>query len=122
MPKIGDLQKGVADLCPERAQFLMRSLQEFIEDAELIHDLERRRVDRIAAEVAQEVGMLFENQDSDPGSGQQQCQHHPGGAPSDDAATDRNLANAHRVALPRERSSTSSAHHAAWSRRRKGSL
>jgi hypothetical protein len=77
-------------------------------------------VDRIAAEVTQEVGMLFENQDSDPGSSQQQCQHHPGGAPSGDAATDRNLVNAHRVALPRERSSTSSTHHANWSRRRKG--
>jgi hypothetical protein len=49
----------------------MGSLQEFLKDAELKHDFERRGVDRIAAEVAQEVGRLFEYQDSDPGSSQQ---------------------------------------------------
>jgi hypothetical protein len=113
MGKIGKRQKDVANLRAKRPHFLMGSLQEFLEHAELMHDFERRRMDRIAAEVAQEVSMFFENQDSDPGSGQQQCQHHPGGAPSDDAATDRNLTNAHSLALPRERSSTSSAHHAA---------
>jgi hypothetical protein len=98
MCKIGELQKDVADLCPERTHFLMGSLQEFFEDAELMHDLERRRVNRITAEVTQKIAMLFENEDSDPGSGQQQRQHHPGGAPSDNAAPDRNLAKAHRVA------------------------
>src|SRR6516164_5247050 len=80
----------------------MGSLQEFPKDAELVHDFEGGGMDRVAAKVAQEVDMLFENQDRDPGSGQQQCQHHSGGTPAGDAATDRNLAGVHRLALPRE--------------------
>jgi hypothetical protein len=55
----------------------------------------------IAAEIAQEVGMLFEDQDGDPGAGEQQSQHHTGRAATHDAATDRNLGDTHRVFLLR---------------------
>ena len=50
----------------------MGPLQKFLENAELVHDFERRRVDRIAPEIAQKVGVLFEDQDGDPGSCKQQ--------------------------------------------------
>jgi hypothetical protein len=59
-----------------------------------VHDFERRGVNRIATEVAQEVGMLLEDQDGDPGAREQQSEHHPCRAPAGDAAADRNLADA----------------------------
>ena len=76
----------VADLRAELAHLLMRAPQKIIEDAELVHDFERRGVNRVAAEVAQEVGVLFEDQDVDAGPGQQKSKHHPGGPAADDAA------------------------------------
>jgi len=33
--------------------------EEFLEQSELVHDLERRRVDGVAAEIAVEIGVLF---------------------------------------------------------------
>jgi hypothetical protein len=60
----------VSDLRPEPANFLVWALQELVKQAQLVHDLERRGVDRIAAEIAQEVGVFFENENRDPGAGE----------------------------------------------------
>ena len=90
MGKIGDPQKDIADLCPERPHFLVGLLEELTEEAELVHNFERRGMNGISAEIAQEVGMLFEDQDGD----------HAGRTPAGDAATDRNLAGRHGVVLP----------------------
>ena len=38
----------------------------------------------IAPEVAQEIGMLLQNQDLDPGPRQQVAQHYPGGTAAGD--------------------------------------
>ena len=72
MGKIGDPQKDIADLCAERPHFLVGLLEELTEEAELVHNFERRGMNGISAEIAQEVGMLFEDQDGDPGAGEQQ--------------------------------------------------
>ena len=42
--------------------FWCGSAQEFLEQAELVQQLERRGVDRVAAEVAQEVAVLLQHQ------------------------------------------------------------
>ena len=43
-------------------------------------------MDRVAAKIAQEVGVLFEHKDVDPRAGEQKPQHHAGGATAGDAA------------------------------------
>ena len=96
MREVRYFDKFVSDLRPESADFLVRTLQKIVEQPQLAHDLECRGVDRIAAEVAQEIGMLFENENRDPGSGEQKAQHHTGGAPAGDAAANRNLADPSR--------------------------
>ena len=96
MGKIGDFEKIIADLRAEAAGFLMRPAQELGEQAELVHDLEGRGMDRVAAEIAQKVGVLFEHQDRNAGAGQQQPEHHSGGSTSGDAATNGKLAIGHR--------------------------
>ncbi len=95
--EIGDLQKDIADLPAERPDFLVGLLEELLEEAELVHDFQRRGMNGVPAEIAQEIGVLFEDQDGDPGAGEQQPQHHAGRTSAGDAATDRNLADSHRL-------------------------
>ena len=45
--------------------------EERFEDAELVEQLERRRMDGVAAKVAEEVGVLFENGDVHAGTRQE---------------------------------------------------
>jgi len=71
MGKIGDPHKVIANLCAERAHFLVRLLEELTKEAEFVHDLERRGMNGIPAEIAQEVGVLFEDQNRDPGASEQ---------------------------------------------------
>ena len=67
-----------------RVDPVVRPLEEALEHPELVEDLHRRGVDRVAAEIAEEVGVLFEHADVAAGAGEQQAGHHPGGPAADD--------------------------------------
>src|SRR5512132_2956519 len=54
-------------------------------------DLERRGVDRVAAEVSQEISMLFEDHDFHPDAGEKVAEHHAGRPSADDTAPDVHL-------------------------------
>jgi NitT/TauT family transport system substrate-binding protein len=59
-----------------------------------LHD---RRIDRIAAEVAEKIGMLLEYDDVDARARRQKAEHHPGGsAAGDDAAGQDRRSRFHR--------------------------
>src|SRR6185437_8863888 len=58
----------------------VRQLQEFVGKAELIEQFERGRMDGVAAEVAKEVVVLFEDDDGNAGAGQKKAEYGPGGA------------------------------------------
>src|SRR5258705_5726808 len=75
------------DKTREGSQFLMRRPQERLQQSQLVHDLEGGGVDCVAAKVAQEVGVLFENNNVDAGAREKKSQHHPGGSTASDAAT-----------------------------------
>jgi len=64
----------------------VRQPQEAVGPADLVQDLERRWVDGVAAEVAQEVGVLLKHHHLDAGPGQQQPEHGPGRPAARDAA------------------------------------
>ena len=55
----------------------MRQAQEFVEEPQFLHDVQGRGMDRVAAEVAQEIGVLFHDNDIDAGARQQKPEHHP---------------------------------------------
>jgi len=40
----------------------MRQLEELIEQAEFVHEFQRRRMDGVAAEIAQEILVLFQDE------------------------------------------------------------
>ena len=65
-------------------KLLMRTLEELVEQAELVDHLERRGMHRVAAEIAQEVGVLLEDDDVDAGARHEEAEHHAGGAAADD--------------------------------------
>src|SRR5713101_6504510 len=44
---------------PQLRKFLMRQFQEFVEQSELVHELERGRMNGVAAKIAIEIGVLF---------------------------------------------------------------
>src|SRR5262249_15196880 len=66
----------------------MRALQKLLKQAQLMHGFKSRGMDRVAAEVAQEVRMLFENRNIDSGSCKQKAKHHASGTSSRDTASD----------------------------------
>ena len=67
---------GVIDLA-------LRQCGEALPQTELVEKPEGRGMHCVAAEVAQEVGVLLQHGDLDAGSGQQQSEHHAGGAAAD---------------------------------------
>ena len=84
--KVPDVDRLPADLAADFAQFLVGPCEEVLERAEIVQDLERGRVDGVAAEVAEEVAVLFDDDDGDACSGEEHAEHHPGGTAADDAA------------------------------------
>jgi hypothetical protein len=51
-----------------------------------MHQLEGGGMDCVAAEIAIEIRVLFQNHDFDTGAPQQEACHHPGGAAADNDA------------------------------------
>ena len=67
--EVGKRHGSIAELRAEHARFLMRQLQKVIEDTQFVHHFERRRMNGVAAEVAQKIGMLLEDENVDAGAG-----------------------------------------------------
>jgi hypothetical protein len=88
MREVRDRQLGIANLRVEMARFVVRPLQERIEKSEFVHHFERRGVDGVAAEVPQEISMLFEDHDLYPRTGEKEAEHHAGRPSADDTAPD----------------------------------
>ena len=63
------------------AQLLMRPLEEFVEQAKLVHELQSGRMNGVAAEVAQEVRVLLENDHLDSRPGKKKPSIMPAGPP-----------------------------------------
>ena len=75
-----------ADLEGQARHLLVRHLEEFVEQAELVHQLERRGMNGVAAEVAEEILVLLQHDDVDAGAGEQKAEHHAGRPAAGDAA------------------------------------
>ena len=73
----------------------MRAFKELVEDAQLMQDFERGRMDRVAAKIAKKIPVLLEDDDCHAGTRQEPAQHHAGGT----AARDRTL-DLHDRSLP----------------------
>jgi hypothetical protein len=86
MAEIRQHDGGVADLAAEVIDARMRQLEKVVEQAELVHQFQGRGMDGVAAEIAQEIGVLFQHRDAHAGARQQIAEHHAGGSAADDAS------------------------------------
>jgi hypothetical protein len=60
--KLGERQLFLAENAGQLFETLVRPCQKILEQTEFLHILQRRRVYRIAAEIAQEIGMFLQNE------------------------------------------------------------
>src|SRR5262249_28148731 len=70
----------------EEPCFLMRQFEEFFEQTKLIHCFHRRGMAGVAAEIAEEISMLFEDERINACAREKKTQHHSGGPAAHDAA------------------------------------
>src|SRR5262249_48013971 len=76
----------------------VRQLEEIVEQFKLVHQLQGRWMDGVAAEVAQKVSVLLEHDDIDAGARQKIAEHQPAGAATDNAAARGKLLGSHSCA------------------------
>ena len=86
MAEVGEAVELVAEPAAERRHLLVRQLEKLLQQAKLVHQLQRRGMDGVAAEIAQEISVLLQHDDIDAGARQQQTQHHAGRTAANDAA------------------------------------
>lgn len=75
--EVGERELDAHEVADQHRRLLVRAAEEFVEQAEFVDDLERGGVDRVAAELAEEVGVLLEDDHIDAGAGEQPAEHHP---------------------------------------------
>src|SRR2546423_6714345 len=88
MRKIGDGYYEILDLTADLGQLLMRPAQEIVQQSKLVHQLERRRMNRVPAKITQKIRVLFEDHYIDSGASEQKPQHHSRRSATRNATTD----------------------------------
>ena len=84
--KISDRNHFIADPAAQLAQFLMRPLEEIVEQAQFVDHLQGRGMDGVAAEIAEEVRVLLEHDHVDAGAREKEAEHHAGRSAAGNAA------------------------------------
>jgi hypothetical protein len=84
--EVDDLHRLAAYLRTEALHLAVRQGKELVKQPKLVHQLQRRRMHRVAAEVAQEVGVLLQHRDTHARARQQKSKHHSRRTAADDAA------------------------------------
>src|SRR6478752_641426 len=69
------------------AQLLVGQFEEFIQQSEFVHQLKGGGMNRVAAEIAKEIGMLFQHRHLNAGASEQITRHHSSRPAANDNAT-----------------------------------
>jgi hypothetical protein len=88
VPEVRERQRHLSDLAGDVESFLVREREQPVEQPELLDDLERGRVDGVAAEIAKEVGVLLEHRDGYARAREEEAEHHAGGSAAGNDALD----------------------------------
>ena len=82
--EVGDGDGEVVDDGADFTELLVGDAEEIVEEAEFVDELEGGGVDGVATEVAEEVGVFFEDEGFDAGAGEEEGQDHACGAAAGD--------------------------------------
>ncbi len=83
MRQVADQVIGAGDADLRARHPVVRALEERPEQPELVEHFHRRGVNRVATEIAEEVGVLFEHPHGHARAGEQIARHHPGRTAAD---------------------------------------
>jgi hypothetical protein len=86
VPEVGDLKCRISDYDSSGSGLLMRQFQEVRQKPEFVEHIQRGWMHGIAAEIAEEIVMLFEHCDLDTIASQEISQHHTGRSATHNAA------------------------------------
>ena len=86
MAEVGQGQDALGGLYAQHRHLRVWPAQQLISQAEFRHDLQRRRVQRVASKVAQEVVVFLQDEHVEAMSGQQEPEHEAGRPAAGDAA------------------------------------
>src|SRR3546814_16910292 len=75
--EIGDRDRLPRDTRVDDGQFHMIAFEQLTQQPEFVEELERRGMDRVAPEIEEEIGVLFEHDRLDPGAREKQPRHPP---------------------------------------------
>src|SRR5882724_2460556 len=84
--EIGDSHHFLAYLSRQLQYFLMRTRQKIFQNAQLVHEFKRGRMNGVSAEIPQKIRMLLKHTYIHACPGQKKAQHHAGWSSSGDAA------------------------------------
>src|SRR3546814_9577414 len=73
--EIGDRDRLPRDTRVDDGQFHMIAFEQLTQQPEFVEELERRGMDRVAPEIAEEIGVLFEHDRLDPGARERSEEH-----------------------------------------------
>ena len=89
--EVGHGDDAVADVSGELGDLRVRNSKKFVEQTQLVKEFQRRRMDRIATKIAQEIRVFFEDRDGYPAACEKEAEHHACRASANDAARGREL-------------------------------
>src|SRR5690606_25118416 len=95
--EVGETEGSARVYGGEVGRLRVREREDALGEADLVQQIERSGVERVAAEAAVEVGVFFEDGDRHAAPGEQEGEHHPGRPAADDHA--RRLARRRRARL-----------------------
>jgi hypothetical protein len=73
--EIDGLEGVVSEDAPDGGEALVGEFEEFIEEAQFVHDLQGGGMNGVAPEIAEEVAMFFEDGDGDFRASQEVAEH-----------------------------------------------
>jgi hypothetical protein len=81
----------ISDDAAKLCHLFVRELEELVQEAEFVHHVQRRGVNRVTSEVPEEIAVLFQHRDRDSCASQEKAEHHPGWSAAHDAALHADL-------------------------------
>ena len=94
---IGQYDFVASDPAERLGKALMRQFQQCLQQSQFMHHFKRRGMNRVATEIAQEIGVLLQHRDLHSGPRQQIPQHDSGGAATRDTACSRRRGGFHAL-------------------------
>ena len=84
--KVSGLHREIAYPAAHRTQLLVRQLEKIVQQPQLVHYFQRGWMHGVAAKIAEEVGVLFQDDNFHSGTRQQVPQHYTGRPATHNAA------------------------------------